>query len=117
MTTGIVEMAGRGRAPRAGAMDDRHIIAQLIAAKARFLVPMIVIYMVGYVGLTVLASFAKGFVAQKVAGALNVGFLLIAANYLLSWVLALVYVRIANRIFDPMVARAVGGKSAEGERR
>ena len=44
----------------------------------------------------------------KVAGSLNVGFVLIALNYVISWVLALVYVRVANANFDPMVERAAG---------
>jgi uncharacterized membrane protein (DUF485 family) len=82
-------------------------IGQLIAAKVRLLVPMIVIYMAGYVGVTALAGFAKGFMALKVIGSLNLGFVLIGLNYVLSWALALIYVRAANTVFDPMVERAV----------
>jgi uncharacterized membrane protein (DUF485 family) len=114
MTTQMAEMVKPDGVQRGGATDNRRVIADLISAKARFLVPMIVIYMVGYVGLTVLAGFAKGFLAQKVAGALNLGYLLIAANYVLSLVLALVYVRVANTTFDPMVARAIGVASVKG---
>jgi uncharacterized membrane protein (DUF485 family) len=114
MASQMAEMAKPGGGQRGVTTDERRIIADLISAKARFLVPMIVIYMLGYVGLTVLAGFAKGFVAQKVAGAFNVGFLLIACNYVLSLVLALVYVRVANTTFDPMVARAIGAASVKG---
>src|ERR1700757_5076 len=78
----------------------------LVAAKLRFLVPMTIIFMVGYIGLTVIAGFAKGLMAIKVVGSLNLGFALIAFNYVLSWVLALVYERIANKIFDPLASRA-----------
>ena len=81
-------------------------VRSLVAAKLRFLVPMTIIFMVGYVGLTVIAGFAKGLMAVKVVGSLNLGFTLIALNYVLSWVLALVYERIANRIFDPLASRA-----------
>ena len=42
----------------------------------------------------------------KVIGSVNVGFVLIAFNYLLSWVLAIVYQRIAADKFDPLAARA-----------
>jgi uncharacterized membrane protein (DUF485 family) len=59
---------------------------------------MVVIYMVGYLGLSVLAGFGRGILGIKVLGAVNLGFLLIAGNYLMSWVLAIVYARIsANR--------------------
>ena len=92
-------------------------LRKLIAAKVRFLAPMIVIYMVGYIGVTVLAGFAKGFMAQKVVGSLNVGFVLIVLNYVLAWALALVYVRVANRIFDPMVEQVIAGTKSQGGRR
>ena len=89
-------------------------VRSLVSAKLRFLVPMTVIFMVGYIGLTVIAGFAKGFMGVKVVGSLNLGFALIAFNYVLSWVLALVYERIANKLFDPLASRAAaaGRRSA-----
>lgn len=86
-------------------------VRTLVAAKLRFLVPMTIIFMVGYIGLTVLAGFAKGLMAVKVAGPLNLGFALIALNYVLSWILALVYERIANGTFDPLASRAAAAIS------
>ena len=82
------------------------VVRSLVAAKLRFLVPITIIFMVGYIGLTVIAGFAKGLMGIKIVGPLNLGFALIALNYVLSWVLALVYERIANRIFDPLASRA-----------
>ena len=110
------ENRGRGRrgAPDPTANDDT--IRRLIAAKVRFLVPMLIIYMVGYIGLTVLAGFAKGFMALKVVGSLNLGFVLIAFNYLLSWVLAIVYAHVANTVFDPMIERVIVRTAKHGGR-
>jgi uncharacterized membrane protein (DUF485 family) len=82
-------------------------ITTLIDAKIRFFTPMIIIYLVGYIGLTALAGFAKGFMALKVIGALNVGFFLIVCTYVLSLIIALAYVRIANSTLDPMVQKVV----------
>jgi uncharacterized membrane protein (DUF485 family) len=93
-------------------MTGTESTATLVDAKIRAFTPMIIIYMVGYIGLTVLAGFAKGFLALKVAGYLNMGFLLIACNYALSLVVALAYVRFANITLDPMVQKVV---SAFGE--
>jgi uncharacterized membrane protein (DUF485 family) len=82
------------------------LVKQLIAEKLKYLVPMTIIFMVGYIGLTVLAGFAKNLMGTKVIGSVNLGFVLIALNYLLSWVLAIVYGRIAAGRFDPLAARA-----------
>ena len=81
-------------------------VRQLVAEKLKYLVPMTIIFMVGYIGLTILAGFARELLGTKVIGSLNLGFTLIAFNYLLSWVLAIVYGRIAADKFDPLAARA-----------
>jgi uncharacterized membrane protein (DUF485 family) len=55
--------------------------------------------------------------AHKVVGAVNVGFILIAANYVLAWVLAIIYVRVANTTFDPLAKKAVAAvNEMEGSR-
>lgn len=88
-------------------LEAAHVsVRLLIAEKLRYLVPMTVIFMVGYIGLTVLAGFARDLMATRVVGAVNLGFVLIAINYLLSWGLAIVYGRIAADKFDPLAAKA-----------
>jgi uncharacterized membrane protein (DUF485 family) len=82
-------------------------LKRLIAEKLRFLVPMTIVFMVGYIGLTVLAGFAKDLMGSRAVGSVNLGFVLIALNYLLSWALAIVYGRIAADRFDPLAAKAV----------
>jgi uncharacterized membrane protein (DUF485 family) len=81
-------------------------VRSLIAVKLRYLVPMTIIFMTGYIGLTVLAGFARDLMGSKVVGSLNLGFVLIAVNYLLSWTLAIVYGRVAADKFDPLAAKA-----------
>jgi uncharacterized membrane protein (DUF485 family) len=89
----------------------------LIDAKQRSIVPMIVIYMAGYMGLSVLAGFGRGILGTKVLGAVNLGFVLIAGNYLMSWVLAVVYARISANRHDPLVKMVVDRARASGEAR
>ena len=81
-------------------------VKTLVAEKLRYLVPMTAIFMVGYIGLTALAGFAPDLTGRKVAGSLNLGFVLIGFNYVLSWVLAIVYGRVAADKFDPLAAKA-----------
>ena len=88
-------------------LEAAHVsVKALIAEKLKYLVPMTIIFMVGYIGLTVLAGFARGVTGIKVIGSVNLGFVLIAFNYLLSWVLAIIYGRVAADKFDPLAARA-----------
>jgi uncharacterized membrane protein (DUF485 family) len=82
------------------------LVKELIAEKLMFLVPMTMSFTVSYIGLTVFAGFAKDLMGLKIVGSVNLGFALIALNYLLSWVLAIVYGRIAASKFDPLAARA-----------
>jgi uncharacterized membrane protein (DUF485 family) len=89
-------------------------VRQLIAEKLKYLVPMTVIFMVSYIGLTILAGFAKNLIGAEVIGSVNLGFVLIAANYVLSWVLAIVYGRIAASKFDLLAATAAMEISGRG---
>jgi uncharacterized membrane protein (DUF485 family) len=94
--------------PRDGtSLEAAHAsVKALIAEKLKYLVPMTIIFMVGYIGLTVLAGFAKGVMGVQVIGSVNLSFALIGLNYLLSWVLAIIYGRIFNDVFDPLTAKA-----------
>lgn len=89
-------------------------IRTLIAEKLAYVVPMTIIFMVGYIGLTILAGFAKGLLGLKVIGSLNLGFVLIIANYLMSWTLAIIYVRVANNLFDPLARDVAAALSHVG---
>jgi uncharacterized membrane protein (DUF485 family) len=101
--------------PTAASVEEAHkLIKSLIATKIRYLVPMTLIFMVSYIGLTILAGFAKGIMALRFAGAFNLGFLLIALNYVLSWVLAVVYIRVANTVFDPSARKALSALTGQG---
>src|SRR5277367_82903 len=89
----------------------------LIDAKQRSIVPMIVIYVVGYMGLSVLAGFGRGILGIKVLGAVNLGFVLIAGNYLMSWALAIVYARVSARTYDPLIKIVTDRARANGRLR
>jgi uncharacterized membrane protein (DUF485 family) len=88
-------------------VDAAHAsVKALVTAKLKYLAPMTLIFMVGYIGVTILAGFAKDLMGLKIVGSVNLGFVLIALNYALSWVLAIVYERVANNVFDPLAAQA-----------
>jgi uncharacterized membrane protein (DUF485 family) len=89
------------------ALEAAHgLVRQLIAEKLKYLVPMTILFVVSYIGLTVLAGFARDFVGTRMIGSVNLGFFLIALNYLLSWILAIAYGFIAADKFDVLAAGA-----------
>jgi uncharacterized membrane protein (DUF485 family) len=89
----------------------------LIAAKRRAIIPMVVIYIGGYMGLSVLAGFGRGILGTKVLGPVNLGFVLISGNYIMSWLLAIAYARISTKSHDPLVKVVVDKARASGRPR
>ena len=89
-------------------------VAALVASKLRCIAPMIAVYLTVYLGLSILCGFAKPLLATKVLGPVNLGFALIALNYLVAWVLAVIYARVAERVHDPLVQRIVARRNHNG---
>jgi uncharacterized membrane protein (DUF485 family) len=89
-------------------------VAALVATKLRCIAPMIAVYLTAYVGLSILSGFAKPLLGTKVLGPVNLGFTLIALNYLVGWVLAVIYARVANRVYDPLVQTIIAKAEHEG---
>lgn len=80
---------------------------ELVSVKTRFIVSVTAVALTFYLGVNVLAGFAPGFMSQRAVGPFNVGYVLILALYLMTWTIALVYIRVANRTFDPKAADAI----------
>jgi uncharacterized membrane protein (DUF485 family) len=78
----------------------------LLAAKAKFIVPATIFFIVYYFALPVLVGYAPRLMATKVAGVVNVAYLFALSQFFVAWVVAALYVRAANR-FDAMARRIV----------
>ena len=77
----------------------------LLKAKAKFIVPATVFFIVYYFSLPLLVGYAPQLMARKVFGVVNVAYLFALSQFFMAWLLAWAYVRAAAR-FDRM-ARAV----------
>jgi uncharacterized membrane protein (DUF485 family) len=88
----------------------------LIDAKRRSIMPMVVTYIVGYMGLSILAGFGRGILGSKFLGPINLGFALIAANYLMSWAIAVIYARLSANSHDPLVNIVIDKVRSSGRR-
>jgi len=65
------------------------------------------IYLASYLGLAVLCGFERQLIGVKVLGPLNLGYTLILGNYVLAWVLALIYLRVSGTRHDVLAAAAI----------
>lgn len=96
---------------RVAAMDE---FKALLAAKARFIAPLTVFFLVYYLALPLLVGYAPDFMDTKVIGDINVAYLFALSQFAMTWVLAWIYLRRAA-VFDGMVQNIVAKlKSMKG---
>jgi uncharacterized membrane protein (DUF485 family) len=83
----------------------------LLKAKARFVVPATVFFIVYYFSLPLLVGYAPQLMARKVFGVVNVAYLFALSQFFMAWLLAWAYVRAAGR-FDEMARDVIakGGR-------
>lgn len=77
--------------------------AELLAAKARFIVPATVFFLIYYFALPVLVGFQPELMKRRVLGPLNIAYLYALSQFFMTWILAGLYMRMAAK-FDRMAA-------------
>jgi len=80
---------------------------RLMTTKARLVWPLLGASLAFVVAMTLLAGYDRPFMAIKVVGAFNVGYLMILMTYLLCWVVAVIYVLVANKQFELQSRQAI----------
>jgi uncharacterized membrane protein (DUF485 family) len=78
----------------------------LLKAKARFVVPATIFFIVYYFSLPLLVGYAPQLMARKVLGVTNVAYLFALSQFVMAWLVAWAYVRAAAR-FDRMARDVV----------
>ena len=79
---------------------------ELIRKRRAFVLPATIFFLVWYFGFIILAGYAPGFMRQSVYQGLTIGYLLALSQFVMTWVLAYVYIRKSDRDFDPLARRA-----------
>ena len=112
--------AGRGEHPGAGdaegsAHTDIDWVAaerspefrELIKRKRAFVLPATIFFLVWYFGFIVLAGYASDFMGEEfLFDGFTIGYALALTQFLMTWVLGAMYLRQADKVFDPLAARA-----------
>jgi uncharacterized membrane protein (DUF485 family) len=115
----VSETARPADAPPAGTtwegLEDTPEFKQLVSARRRFVIPATVFFLIYYFSLPVLNGVAPAFMKTNVIGNVNIAYLFALSQFFMAWVLAWLYIRRANKIFDPL-AEAVR-RRASGLRR
>jgi uncharacterized membrane protein (DUF485 family) len=71
----------------------------------RFVFPMTGLFLVWYFVYVLLADYAHGFMAQKVAGNITVALLMGLGQFVSTFAITMIYVRWADREIDPAAER------------
>ena len=94
----------RSAAEEAGAIDWAKIAGSqqfraLLKAKARFVIPAMIIFIAYYFALPILVGYARPLMEKEVLGPVNLAYFFALSQFFMAWLIAGLYVRAASR-FD-----------------
>jgi uncharacterized membrane protein (DUF485 family) len=79
---------------------------ELVKARRRFVLPATIFFLTWYLGFIVLAAEAPGFMGESIYQGFTVGYALALTQFVMTWALGWLYLRRADREFDPLAERA-----------
>jgi len=119
-------MAETTSAPGAGAADDRmrgvdweaiersSEFQELIRRRRSFVLPATIFFLVYYMAFILLAGYAEDFMGSSVYEGLTVGYCLALTQFLMVFVLGILYLRKADREYDPLAQRVLTNAGDDG---
>ena len=106
---GGAERAGRGT--DWAAIEQSTEFRELTARRRRFLIPATVFFLAFFLVYLLLTAYAQGFMGTEILG-MPLAFLLAVAQVVMTWVVTALYLRAADRDFEPLERRAAEAASA-----
>jgi uncharacterized membrane protein (DUF485 family) len=80
---------------------------ELVRTRRSFVVPGTIFFLAWYMGFIVLAAYAEDFMSERVYQGLTVGYCLALTQFVMVVVLGIMYLRRADRVYDPLAAKAI----------
>jgi uncharacterized membrane protein (DUF485 family) len=89
-------------------MSNQHARLRALARRRwRVALALTMLMVIVYFGFILLIAYQKPLMGSRIGSGLSVGILLGALVIVAAWLLTMVYVHWANRIYDPELARAI----------
>jgi uncharacterized membrane protein (DUF485 family) len=79
---------------------------ELVRKRRAFVLPATIFYLVWFFGFILLTAYAEDFMGKSVIDGLTVGYCLALSQFIMVWVLTAMYLKRADRVFDPLARRA-----------
>jgi uncharacterized membrane protein (DUF485 family) len=89
---------------------------ELIRRRRAFVVPGTIFFLAWFIGFILLAGYAPDFMGESVIDDLTVGYCLALTQFIMVWVLTAWYLRISDRTFDGLAAKAARRALEAGSR-
>ena len=96
---------------------------ELVRRRRAFVIPCTIFFLSWYLGFILLAGYAPDFMGESVYQGLTVGYLWALSQFLMVFVLGLLYLRQSERVYDPLARKAaerartgVSAPAADGDR-
>jgi uncharacterized membrane protein (DUF485 family) len=80
---------------------------ELVRKRRSFVLPATIFFLTYYMAFILLAGYAEDFMAKSVYEGLTVGYCLALTQFVMVFALGIMYLRRADRDYDPLAARAV----------
>jgi uncharacterized membrane protein (DUF485 family) len=88
---------------------------ELVRRRRSFVVPATIFFLVYYMAFILLAGYAEDFMASSVYEGLTVGYTLALTQFLMVFVLGIMYLKRADRDYDPLARAVVDMAQGHGE--
>jgi uncharacterized membrane protein (DUF485 family) len=88
---------------------------ELIKKRRAFVLPATIFFLAWYFGFIILAGYAEDFMGESIYEGFTVGYLLALTQFIMVWVLGWLYLRVSDRVFDPL-ARTAAQRAVEAGR-
>ncbi len=90
---------------------------ELIRKKRNFVLPATIFFFVWYFGFIILVGYAPDLMAERLVEDFTLGYALALTQFIMTWVLSYLYIRKADRDFDPLAKKAAETAIEAGRRR
>jgi uncharacterized membrane protein (DUF485 family) len=96
------------------AVEQSPEFKELVAARRRFVLPATIFFLAWYLGFILLAGYAPDFMTESVYQGLTVGYCLALTQFLMVFTLGYMYLRRADKVYDPLAAKVVAMATKRG---